>query len=101
MFKARRVSVVMMTYKERDSIRAVIEGYEQIAAVDEIVVVNNNAEPGTAEEVALTTARQAFETRQGYGWATRRGLAEATGDLIVLVEPDGTLVPHDIEKLLA
>ncbi len=38
--------------------------------------------------------------RQGYGYATRRGLVEATGDLIVLAEPDGTFVPKDISKLL-
>ncbi len=40
------------------------------------------------------------EPRQGYGYATRRGLVEATGDLIVLAEPDGTFVPKDISKLL-
>jgi hypothetical protein len=37
---------------------------------------------------------------QGYGHATRRGLAEATGELIVLAEPDGTFLPQDILKLL-
>ena len=41
-----------------------------------------------------------FEPRQGYGHATRRGLLEASGDLIVLAEPDGTFVPEDIRKLL-
>ena len=39
-----------------------------------MLVVNNNAQPGTSEEVAKTDAREVFETKQGYGHATRRGL---------------------------
>jgi glycosyltransferase involved in cell wall biosynthesis len=100
MWNGRSVSVILMTYAEKDSIRAVIEGFYATGVVDEVLVVNNNAQPGTAEEVALTPARQVFEKRQGYGWASRRGLAEATGDLLVLCEPDGTFSPADVTKLL-
>lgn len=100
MWNGKKVSVILMTYREKDSIRAVIEGFFGTGVVDEVLVVNNNAEPGTSEAVAGTGAREVFETRQGYGWATRRGLAEATGDLLVLAEPDGTFLPRDILKLL-
>jgi glycosyltransferase involved in cell wall biosynthesis len=100
MWNGNHVSVVLMTYAERDSIRAVIEGFFATGVVDEVVVVDNNAEPGTAEEVARTRARIVHEPLQGYGHATRRGLEEATGDLIVLAEPDGTFKPQDITKLL-
>lgn len=100
MWNGKTVSVILMTYQEKDSIRAVIEGFEATGVVDEILVINNNAEPGTWEEVEQTSARQVLETRQGYGWATRRGLEEATGDLLVLVEPDGTFLPRDVVKLL-
>jgi glycosyltransferase involved in cell wall biosynthesis len=89
-----------MTYAERDSIRGVIEGFADIDAVDEILVVNNNAQEGTVEEVEKTGARQVFESKQGYGNAIQRGLREATGDLIALVEPDGTFLPSDLLKLL-
>ncbi|MBK5117069.1 MAG: glycosyltransferase, partial [Thermoleophilia bacterium] len=51
MWGERRVSVVLMTYAERDSIRSVIEGFFETGVVDEVLVVNNNAEAGTAEEV--------------------------------------------------
>ena len=100
MWGDKRVSVVLMTYAERLSIREVIEGFFATGLVDEVVVVNNNAEPGTSEEVARTDAREVFEPVQGYGHASRRGLREATGDLIVLAEPDGTFLPADIRKLL-
>jgi glycosyltransferase involved in cell wall biosynthesis len=100
MWGDKRVSVVLMTYNERDSIRAVIEGFYATGVVDEVLVVNNNAADGTVEEVEATPARQVFEPQQGYGHACRRGLVEAEGDLIVLAEPDGTFRPEDIHKLL-
>ena len=101
MWNGKRVSVVLMTYAERDSIREVIEGFFATGMVDEVLVVDNNAQPGTAEEVRRTRARLVHEPRQGYGHAIRRGLSEADGELIVLAEPDGTFLPQDITKLLA
>jgi glycosyltransferase involved in cell wall biosynthesis len=89
-----------MTYAERDSIRSVIDGFFATGWVDEVLVVDNNAQAGTAEEVAKTAARVVREPEQGYGHATRRGLLEAAGDLVVLAEPDGTFLPGDIHKLL-
>jgi glycosyltransferase involved in cell wall biosynthesis len=69
--------------------------------IDEIIVINNNAAPGTSEEVAGTAAREVKEPRQGYGAAIRRGFREAKGDLIIVAEPDGTFQGHDTVKLLA
>ncbi len=100
MWNGNRVSVVLMTYAERDSIRHVIEDFYATGYVDEVLVIDNNAQAGTAEEVAKTRARLVHEPQQGYGHATRRGLLEATGDLIVLTEPDGTFLAQDILKLL-
>jgi glycosyltransferase involved in cell wall biosynthesis len=100
-WNGKTVSVVLMTYAERDSIREVIDGFFATGFADEVLVVDNNAEPGTREEVAKTRARLVDEPRQGYGFATRRGLLDATGDLIVLAEPDGTFLPEDLVKLLA
>ena len=100
MWDGKRVSVVLMTYAEKGSIRGVIEDFAASGVVDEILVVNNNAEPGTSEEVARTNAVEVHEPRQGYGHATRRGLLESSGDLVVLAEPDGTFLAQDIQKLL-
>lgn len=100
MYRDRSLSVVLPTFNERDSIQDCIRRFEQTGVVDEIIVVNNNAVPGTSEEVAQTTAVEVFETRQGYGAAIARGLKEAGGDLICVCEPDGTFEPRDIFKLL-
>ena len=100
MWNGKSVSVVLMTYAERDSIHSVIEDFFGTGLVDEVLVVDNNAEPGTDEEVRRTRARLVHEPKQGYGHATRRGLIEASGDLVVLAEPDGTFLANDISKLL-
>lgn len=101
MWRGKRVSVVLPTYNEKDSIRRCIREFEATGIVDEIIVVNNNAAPGTSDEVAQTTAREVHEPKQGYGAAIRRGFREAVGDFIVVSEPDGTFRARDVRKLLA
>lgn len=101
MWRKNEISVVLPTYREKKSIRKSINEFFETGIVDEVIVVNNNAEAGTSEEVAKTRAREIFEERQGYGWAIRRGLEEAKGDIIVVSEPDGTFLGRDIFKLLA
>ncbi len=101
MWWGKRVSVILPTYNEKDSIRASIEEFEATGVVDEIVVVNNNAAPGTSEEVAPTSAREVHEPLQGYGAAIRRGFREVRGDYVIVSEPDATFRGRDVRKLLA
>jgi glycosyltransferase involved in cell wall biosynthesis len=101
MWRSERVSVVFPTYNEASSIYDAIIEFQAAGYVDEVLVVNNNAAPGTDEAVRRTTARLVHEPKQGYGYAIRRGFREVTGDLIVVAEPDGTFRGHDVVKLLA
>ena len=101
MWNGHRVSVIFPTYNEKDSIAAAIEDFFSTGYVDEIIVVNNNAAAGTSEEVAKTRAVEVMEPTQGYGHAIRRGLDEASGDYLIISEPDGTFMGRDVLKLLA
>lgn len=101
MWQGQTVSVILPTYNEKDSIRQFIADLQATGVVDEIIVVNNNAVSGTSEQVAGTGAREVHESRQGYGFAIRRGLAEATGDYLIVCEPDRTFFARDVFKLLA
>ena len=101
MWRDSTLAVILPTYNEADSIAACIKGFEALGIVDEIVVVNNNAHPKTRGEVGKTGAREVLESRQGYGAAIRRGIAETRQfDLVVICEPDGTFDPDDLWKLL-
>ncbi len=101
MWRGKSVAVILPTYNEKDSIRAAALDFQQEGLADEVIVVNNNAAPGTSEEVAGSGARELFEPRQGYGNALLCGIDHCDADLIVLAEPDGTFSGHDLLKLLA
>jgi glycosyltransferase involved in cell wall biosynthesis len=100
MYNQKKISLILPTYNEKDSIKKVINDFEGLNIIDEIIVINNNATEGTSEEVKKTTAIEYIETAQGYGSAIQRGFREATGDLIVVCEPDDTFLSKDILKLL-
>lgn len=101
MWQGKTVSVVLPTYNEKDSIADCIRRFAALDEVDQVIVVNNNAAPGTSQEVATTDAFEIVETTQGYGAAIKRGLRETRTDLVVICEPDGTFAPEDLPKLLA
>lgn len=101
MWNNYKVSVILPTYNEIDSIERVINEYFDTGYVDEVLVVNNNAVPGTKGAVEKTKARQVFETRQGYGYAIRKGLEEVNNELIIVSEPDGTFRASDVIRLLS
>lgn len=101
MHGAKSVSVVLPAYNEEKYIRPAIDDFFATGVVDEILIVDNNSRDNTAQEALATRARVVTEPRQGYGFALRRGLHEARGDIIIMAEPDGTFMGRDVLKLLA
>ena len=101
MYGTKTVSIVLPAYNEEQYIRGAVEDFFAAGVADEVIVVDNNSRDRTAEEAAATRARVVREPNQGYGNALRRGLHEATGDLVIMAEPDGTFLGRDILKLLA
>lgn len=102
MWKDKRVSVVFPAYNEEENIVHAVDDFMATGLVDEIVVIDNNSKDRTAELVRQNgKARLVLETTQGYGAALRRGLREATGEFVILSEPDGTFLGRDVIKLLS
>jgi glycosyltransferase involved in cell wall biosynthesis len=101
MYGGKSVSIVLPAYNEERYIRSAVDDFFATGVVDEIIVVDNNSRDRTADEAAKTRARVVAESAQGYGHALRRGLREATGDLVIMAEPDGTFIGRDVLKLLA
>jgi len=101
MWQGKHVSVVFPVFNEEEGLLDAIHDFSGVEWVDEIVVVDNNSTDRSAEIARSTGARLVTESRQGYGYALRRGMQEASGDLIVLAEPDSTFLAKDLLKLLA
>jgi glycosyltransferase involved in cell wall biosynthesis len=100
MYKEKKVAVVLPTYAERDSIRQVVNDFFNTGVVDDVIVVDNNAQAGTAENLRGSQARVIKEKRQGFGHAVKAGLSAADVDIVVVCEPDGTFLAKDIFRLL-
>ncbi|MBL9078791.1 MAG: glycosyltransferase family 2 protein [Planctomycetes bacterium] len=100
MFRDRSVSLVIPAYNEEETIRQVVEEFRQEPHLDEIVVVDNNCKDRTAAFAAAAGARVVAEGRPGYGAALMAGLDAAKGDILVLVEADGSFRARDVVKLL-
>lgn len=101
MWNGKSVSVVLPAFNEEPHVRQSVEEFFASGVVDEVLVVDNNSTDRTASEARAARARVVQERTQGYGAALQRGLREASGDLVVLSEPDGTFLANDILKLLA
>lgn len=100
MYKGKKISVIFPCYNEEPNIANAITEFFTHPAVDEIIAVDNNSKDRTPDEIKKTRATYVLETKQGYGNALMRGLKEATGDIIIMTEPDGTFIAHDLDKLL-
>lgn len=101
MHGGQSVSVIVPAYNEEATIRAVVQDFVSHPAVDEVLVVDNNCKDRTAELAREAGARVVTETEPGYGCALRRGMREASGDLFVLVEADGSFRAADLSKFLS
>lgn len=101
MYQGKKVSVVMPAYNEEKYISTAVREFKALPEVDEIVVVDNNSTDNTRKLAEEAGAIVVTEKKQGYGYACQRGLKSASGDYIILVEPDGTFSPHDVRKFLA
>ncbi len=101
MWSKKTVAVIFPTYREKNSIFKAIQEFDSSGYVDEIIVVDNNAEKGTQEQVGKTRARLVIERDQGYGKAIKTGIDATDADLLIVTEPDGTFDGKDVIKLLS
>ncbi len=96
-----RVSVVIPTHNEAQSIGRVLADLPA-DIVTEILVVDSNSTDGTPEIAARMGARVVQEPRRGYGQACLTGLAAANSpDVVVFLDGDYSDRPSELPILLA
>lgn len=101
MYQGKQVSVVMPAFNEEPFIAQAVKQFNDLPEVDEVIVIDNNSTDQTATVATAAGATVVHEAQQGYGHASRAALLAARGDLVVIVEPDGTFYAKDLYKLLA
>jgi glycosyltransferase involved in cell wall biosynthesis len=96
-----RVSVIIPTRNEAQSIARVLADLPS-DLVTEVIVVDSNSLDGTPDIAARMGARVISEARRGYGQACLTGLASATvPDVVVFLDGDYSDRPAELPLLLA
>ncbi len=82
------ISVVVPARNEAHTIAKVVTKLTSLDWVDEVVVVDNASDDGTAEIAERAGARSVFEGKPGFGNAIRTGFGAARNDWIMKLDAD-------------
>jgi dolichol-phosphate hexosyltransferase len=107
--KIEMVSIVIPTLNEAGNIRNILETIDrELAYPKEIIIVDGNSTDGTLEIVKDANSslikdadvRLIVEPRRGYGLALRKGMKAAKGEIVIMVDGDGTYEVKHANRLI-
>ena len=95
-----RVSVVIPAFNEAENLRWLLP---QLARMHEVIVVDGESIDGTSDLVRelCPEATLIQQPPRGKGAALRAGFAAAAGDVIVMIDADGSMDPLEIDSFVA
>src|SRR5258708_5358517 len=96
-----RISVVVPTLNEADNLPLVFP-YLPYGLIDEVILVDGGSTDGTVEVARrlLPDVRVILEPKPGKGAALRAGYLAASGDIIVVLDADGSHNPRELPRFI-
>lgn len=102
----KSVSIVIPVYNEAENIERFLE---QITTLKnehpdyEVIVVDDGSTDGLLHDKIRSRVDQLFvhPTNMGYGAAIKTGIRHARGEIIVIIDADGTYSPEEIPRLVS
>lgn len=105
----RLVSIILPTFNERGNIEKLIVSLVKIFKKEkinpEIIVVDDNSPDGTAKVVKKLSKKLPLKLivrkrKPGLAFSIRRGIEEASGKIVVIMDTDFNHKPSDVPRLL-
>ncbi len=100
------LSVLIPVYNERDTIRSVIDRVRSVPVNKQIILVDDCSTDGTREilreiaQIEPDLVIRFHDHNRGKGAAIRTGLAEVTGDVVIIQDADMEYDPVEYPRLL-
>ena len=95
---AATVTVVIPTRNEEGLIGEIVDA---VSAYGDVLVVDGHSTDRTLDVATAHGARVVLDGGRGKGQAIRQALEEATSDIVVFIDADGSHEPKDIPALVA
>lgn len=99
------VSIVIPCRNEKGNIEGAITRLPSFGNRQEIIFVDGHSHDGTVQEIERVAKKYPHkdikffvQDGQGKGDAVRKGLAQATGDILMILDADLTMPPEDLPK---
>lgn len=97
MFKDKRVSILLPCLNEMHGLGFVLGKLPDF--IDEIVVVDNGSTDNSMQVARSYNAKLLIEEKKGYGRAILKGLRYVTGDIIVIMDADGSYSVENLKEV--
>jgi hypothetical protein len=98
---AVKVSLIIPTLEEAENLKLVLPAIP--TTVDELLIIDGGSTDSTVDVVRelQPSAKIIIDRLPGKGNALRRGFEAATGDILVMMDADGSMDPADIVTFVA
>lgn len=101
-----KLSIVIPAYKEErniyQTVKSICEVHDKLEYGYEVIVVDDGSPDETAEEARRYNSAKvnvvSYATNQGKGYAIKRGVREAKGDIITFTDAGGDFPPEQFDR---
>lgn len=100
----KRISVVIVTYNSENTIERCLRGLMRSELICEVIVVDNDSQDGTVSVIENKFPDVVLMERgvnAGFGPSVNYGVSFASGEYILILNPDAYIEPPSIKRLLS